>query len=293
MQFSIVVVTWNCAGAFSSLVESMNGHFDSDPVLVVVDNASDDDPAATAQRWRGETRFVRNEANLGFARACNAGLALAEGEAVVLLNPDTRLLDDGLTALARRALELDGLVGPRVVGLDGRPQASASGPPVGPWPWVRAVFPGRITPAPLLVHTEPWRLTRTVEVAWLSGSCIAAPLERLRALGGLDESIELFAEDLELGLRARAAGVRSYFAPDVATIVHEGDVSMRRRFPDGGRAASVDAERRVLVNHYGSRTAAQARRAVRLNLTLRVAAKTLLRSPSRERDAQVLAALRR
>jgi N-acetylglucosaminyl-diphospho-decaprenol L-rhamnosyltransferase len=292
MRFSIVIVTWNCAGALASLVESMNRNLVSEPELIVVDNASDDDPAPAAHTWRGPVRFVRNDANRGFGAACNVGLGQAEGEAIVFLNPDTHLLDDGLTALARRAAESRALVGPRVLESNGRPQPSASASPVGPWPWVRALLPGAIAPNVIRVRTEPWRLRRTTEVAWLSGSCIAAPTDVLRELGGFDSSIELFAEDMDLCLRAKDAGIQSFFAPDVATIVHDGDVSMSIRFEDHGIAAAVASERAVLERRYGRRAAAQAFRAVHFNLALRVAAKTILRSPTRERDARTLAALR-
>jgi len=97
-SFSIVVVTWQSADHLAALVDSMNARLGEDPELVVVDNASDDDPEAAARRWRGPVRFSRLEANEGFGAAANAGVAEATGEAVVLLNPDTELLGGRLAA---------------------------------------------------------------------------------------------------------------------------------------------------------------------------------------------------
>jgi len=292
MRLSIVVVTWNCTGALSNLVASMNRCLRSEPTLIVIDNASGDDPEPAARSWRGETVYARNDENIGYGCACNQGLERADGDAVVLLNPDTSLLDDGLTTLGKFALDQHALVGPRVLELSRSPQPSASGPAVGAWPWVRAVLPGRLTPRALLRYTEPWRLETTTEVAWLSGSCIAAPLPALRELGGFDGTIDIFAEDMELCLRAADHGIRTLFAPDVATIVHEGDVSTRQRFEDRGVTATALSRRAVLERRYGTRAARASARADILNLWLRVAAKTVLRSPTRRRDAAMLAAFR-
>ena len=95
---------------------------------------------------RARVRLIELERNVGFGAASNAGVAAATGEATVLLNPDTELLDDGLDRLAVESLELGALVGPRVLNPDGTVQPSASGPEVGAWPWVRALVPAAIQP---------------------------------------------------------------------------------------------------------------------------------------------------
>src|SRR5688500_9215473 len=119
--YSIVVVTWQSAGHLARLVESMNRHLADDPELIVVDNASDDDPEAAASAWRGPLRFTRLGANAGFGTAANAGVGEASGDAVVILNPDTELLDPRLGDLASFALRERALAGPRVRNADGTP----------------------------------------------------------------------------------------------------------------------------------------------------------------------------
>ena len=86
----------------------------------------------------GAGRLIELDDNIGFGAASNVGVGEAGGDATVLLNPDTELLDDGLDRLAAAALERGALVGPRVLNPDGTIQPSASGPEVGAWPWVRA-----------------------------------------------------------------------------------------------------------------------------------------------------------
>jgi N-acetylglucosaminyl-diphospho-decaprenol L-rhamnosyltransferase len=289
--YSIVVVTWQSAGHLAALVESMNRQLAERPELLVVDNDSDDDPEAAARRWEGELRFLGLDENRGYGAAANVGVREARGKAVVLLNPDTELLDSGLGALARFALERRALAGPRVVNADGSPQPSASGPPVGIWPWVGAVIPGRLQPGALVARTEAWRRDRTTRVAWLTGACVASPRAVLCELGPFDPAIEMFGEDLDLCLRAGRAGVPSYFHPTACKVLHRGGASAEMRW-EGGAAPVVALTRRaVLRRAFGARRERAAWLAQRLNLRLRVIAKRLLRRDASRDEAALSAAL--
>ena len=275
--FSIVVVTWQSAGHLARLVESMNRHLA-------------DDPETAAGAWRGAVRFKRLGANAGVGTAANAGVAEASGEAVVILNPDTELLDPRLGDLASFALRERALAGPRVRNADGTPQPSASGPPAGPWPWVGALLPGALAPAAVRARTEPWRLERTTRVAWLTGACIAGPTDVLRGLGPFDPAIEMYGEDLDLCLRGSADGVPSYLCPVTTEILHHGGASAALRYDAGPEAVVARTRRAVLRRALGERRERSARRAQLLNLRLRIAAKRILGGDV-ERDRAALAAL--
>ena len=284
--YSIVVVTWQSARHLAALVDSMNDRLPESPELVVVDNASGDDPEAAARRWRGPVLFTRLDSNRGFGAAANAGVAQASGDAVVILNPDTELLDGRVGELARFALTMRALAGPRVRNADGSAQPSASGPPVGLWPWVGAIVPGALAPAPLRARTEPWRLERATRVAWLTGACIAGPGDVLRRLGPFDPSIEMYGEDLDLCLRAAAIGVESWFCPRTTEVLHHGGASAAQRYDTGPDEVVARTRRAVLRRACGERGERSARAAQLLNLRLRIAAKRLLgRDPARDRAA--------
>jgi GT2 family glycosyltransferase len=287
VPYSIVVVTWNCAGHLERLVASMNAHLDGSQELIVVDNASTDDPEAALRDWKGAAQFIGLEDNRGFGAGSNVGVRAATHPATVLLNPDTELLDDDLDRLAAAALELDGLVGPRVLNQDRTLQASASGPEVGGWPWVRALVPRPLQPPAVLARTEPYRIERRIEVTWLTGACIAGPTEALRRLGPFDEALHMFGEDIDLGLRASAAGIRSWFEPTVA-VIHHGQGSSTQAYGsrEAWRPTGALNWRAALRRAYGPRREWLAWRALRANLRLRLIAKSLLgRASDRDREA--------
>jgi N-acetylglucosaminyl-diphospho-decaprenol L-rhamnosyltransferase len=287
--YSVVVVTWQSAGHLAALVESMNRNLAERPELVIVDNDSDDDPESAAPRWEGESRFLGLDENRGFGAAANVGVREARGDAVVLLNPDTELLDAGLGELARFALERRALAGPRLLNPDGSPQPSASGPPVGIWPWLGAVVPGSLQPRALLARTEAWRLDCTTRVAWLTGACVAGPRAALLELGPFDPAIEMFGEDLDLCLRADRAGVPSYFHPTACNVLHHSGASAAVRWGRGARSVVALTRRAVLRRAFGARRERAAWLAQRLNLRLRVVAKRALGRDA-TRDAAALSA---
>ena len=283
---SIVVVTWQSAPDLERLIESMTEHLGHGTELIVVDNASGDEVAARASAWPGPRRIIPLDSNLGFGAAANRGIEAAEGEATVLLNPDTELVDSSLPELARYALARRALAGPRVLEPDGSHQPSASGPPVGAWPWIGAVVPGALQPSWLLARTEPWRLERTTRVAWLAGSCVAAPRDVLLSLGPFDPAIHLYGEDMDLGLRAARAGVPSLFCPEVARVIHRGQGSTSQLLPDGPWELIARNRRAVLRREFGSRRERAAQGAHLFNLALRETAKRALgRDVSRDRAA--------
>jgi GT2 family glycosyltransferase len=292
LRYTVVVVTWECAAHLRRLVDSMNRFLDDTVELVVVDNASRDDPSTAVAGWNGPRNCIVLDSNVGYGAAINNGVEAAGSDVVITLNPDTELIDGSLAGLAAEARSQRALVGPRILNPDRSPQPSASGPPVGVWPWVGAIVPGAFQPDWLRRRTEPWRLRHRVEVAWLMGACVAAQRDVLRAIGPFDPAIHLYGEDLDLGLRARLAGIPSLFAPASAQIIHYGQGSTSQRFADAWFGISASNYRAVVTRVYGPKAERRAWLAARLNLSLRVVAKRILRRDARH-DRLCLAANRR
>jgi N-acetylglucosaminyl-diphospho-decaprenol L-rhamnosyltransferase len=247
---SFIVVTWNSAPELADLLRSVERHLAGRCEVVVVDNASTD---GTRDVVEDGARLLALDENRGFGAAANAGVRAASHEAVVLLNPDTSLVDDSLPALAELAMALGAIAGPELLNADGTRQPSASARPAGWEAALEAVVPAGLLPPPLRVRVEPWRSARTTSVGWLTGACLAASRSVFLGLGPFDESLHLFGEDLDLGLRARRAGVPLLYAPEVARIVHLGGRSSTRRFPRGDAALKLAARREVVRRRIGPR----------------------------------------
>ncbi len=203
----------------------MNGRLDGSQELIVVDNASSDSPGEAAAEWKGKHRFIGLAENVGFGAANNVGVGEVTGEATGAAEPRHELLDDGLDRLAAAALELGGLVGPRVLNRRRLGAPSASGPEVGPWPWVRALVPAAVQPGRAAGPDRALRLERRLEVTWLRGACVAGPTGTLARLGPFDRPCTCSCEDVDLGLRAAGAGRAVVVRPAGLQIVHHGQGS--------------------------------------------------------------------
>jgi N-acetylglucosaminyl-diphospho-decaprenol L-rhamnosyltransferase len=277
MSFSIVTVLHDSEPELPRLLRSIAAHLPAATQLVVVDSGSSDDGPAIAQGAGAEVVVL--DGNPGYGSASNEGVARARHAVTVLLNPDCELPDDGLATLAARASGVDALLVPRLLGADGAPQRSAHPLPARPSALARAALPTRALPA-------PHRARRSRRVGWAIAACLAAPTPLLRRLGPFDPDAFLFYEDLDLCLRARAAGVPTILHPDV-TVRHLGGRSTARAF--GGEAFDLQARRRreVIAARLGRRALAIDDAAQALTFGLRAAV-----GRERNRNLAALRALR-
>jgi N-acetylglucosaminyl-diphospho-decaprenol L-rhamnosyltransferase len=229
VPFSVVVVLHDSAAELAALLRSIDAELDERPELIVVDTGSPDGGAALAAEWGAEVLERRD--NPGFGAASNAGVARARHDACVLLNPDCELIDGSLAELARLALAHPrALHVPRLLNRDGSVQRSAH-----PLPGTVGALGGAVVHAPVLPvavreRLEPYRAAHARTVGWAVAACLAAETGALRRLGPFDPVAHLFAEDLDLCLRARAAGM--------PTVLHPG---LRVRHA-GGHATHRDGE---------------------------------------------------
>ena len=254
---------------------------------MVVDSGSTD---GTLELAAGRVT-IRLTENVGFARGCNRGLAEVTEPVTALLNPDVELLDDSLAALAAQALAREHperLLAPLVLNPDGSRQDTVHPRPGSPAELARAVLPPRLVPGAALA---PWRARRPRPVGWAVGCALIARTDTLRRLGPFDERLFLYGEDLDLGLRAAAAGVRTWFWPD-ARVLHHRAHTTARAFGGEPFERLAEARREVIARRLGARRAGLDDAAQAVTFVSRIAAKRLLGRPSRRELRQLEALLR-
>jgi N-acetylglucosaminyl-diphospho-decaprenol L-rhamnosyltransferase len=199
---SIVTVAHRSADELSVLLATLP----ADAEVIVVD--TDGSGAGL-----GATVIERHD-NPGFGAANNAGVAHARGDVTVLLNPDCVPPPRAVERLAALAAGRQALVVPRLRNSDGSIQRSAFALPGRASGVLTALVPGPL-------RREPWRAREPRIVGWALAAALAAPTELLRRLGPFDPDAFLFYEDMDLCLRARAAGIPTVLHPEVE-LVHTG-----------------------------------------------------------------------
>ena len=224
MNLSIVIVNWNTKDLVCQCLDTIienppSGDYD----IWVVDNASSDGSAEVVQKRFPQVNLIDNDKNIGFASANNLALERCQGNYILLLNPDTKVLPEALNHLSAF--------------LDTHPKAGAAG--------ARLLFPDRTFqtscyPFPTL-SKELWRLlhldslftygvyqqnqwdqTEARKVDVIQGAAFLVRKEVLDQVGYFDPDYFMYTEEVDLCYRIHQAGWSLYWVPQSEIIHYEG-----------------------------------------------------------------------
>jgi GT2 family glycosyltransferase len=198
--------------------------------VIVVDNASTDGSADAIEQDFSAVRLIRSETNLGFAPANNVAAAASNADLLLLLNPDTLILDgaiDRLVAFARSEPRA-GIWGGRTLFGDRSLDPTSCWRFANVWS-VFAETAGLVAafPRSALLNREAyggWLRDNVREVDIVTGCFLLVSADLWRRLDGFDERFFMYGEEADLCFRARILGARPLLCPE-ATIVHYGGAS--------------------------------------------------------------------
>jgi hypothetical protein len=250
-DLSVIILSFNTRELTLACVQSVFAAQDDLTLeVIVVDNASSDGTIeALRAAWPG-ARIIANDHNLGFARGNNAGLRAAHGRCLMLLNSDTLAQPGALGALVKfmDAHPDAGACGPMLLNEDGSLQPSGR-----PLPSVWRLF---------VDMTKLYRLwqrdvfeqrgrdyTQVGRVGEVSGAALLIRREAYERVGGLDEKLFAYYEDVDLCKRIGDAGYVIYYVPD-AKVIHLWKRSSRAAPEQTYRAGQTSA-RYYFRKHHG------------------------------------------
>lgn len=246
-DLAIIIVSYNTRDDLCACLRSLR---QSPPAvshqIVVVDNASGDGSADAARSFAG-VQVIEAGANVGFAAANNIGIRASESEFALLLNSDTIVPPGAIDVLVAdaRAHPEAGIVGPRVVDGQGRPEISF-GRMMGPLNELLQKTRGRLYARGVrLVTASVERLVHSAHYPdWVSGACLLVRRAVAQEVGLLDERFFIYCEDVDFCAMVRGRGYKVRFTP-AAEIVHH-----RGRSVAQNRAQVSTAYRRSQIAFY-------------------------------------------
>lgn len=220
-QVSIIIPTHDSREILAHALAAVSGEVTADDEVIVVDSASSDGTAEMVSARFPGVRVERLEANRGFARAVNAGIGIARGDVVVLLNDDTEVAPGWLRAVVA-PLRQDPMVAScasRILDFHDRSRIDSAGDQLG-------------LVASQIGHGERDGIAFDRPRDVLSACAAAAAYRRaaLERIGGFDESYGSYLEDVDVGIRLVLQGFRCVYVPE-AVVFHRGGQT-GRRFPD-------------------------------------------------------------
>lgn len=270
---SVLIVSFEVRELLRSCLTSLRESHGAEFETIVVDNASTDGSAAMVAEEFPEARLIRNDRNPGFARANNQALAIAHGDPILLLNPDTRVPPGALSALVQvfQRHPRAGCVGFALSNPDGTSQPSCHAFPgvanlalesSGLHHAALRLGLGTPTAAPVPAGGEG-------EVDWVSGACFAISRVAYEQVGGLEPSLFMYGEEADWCWRAHQAGFSTVYS-DTTRVIHHGGAS-----GVGYRGElfvrNIEARLAFLSRHRGRLQAVVAREIMTLGAFIRLA----------------------
>ena len=250
VRVRVVVVTYFPGDFLEQFLASLPAASTGPLSVTVVDNGSTDGSVERARAEPG-VDVVETGSNRGYGAAANEGVAGADEEWVLVVNPDIvfapRSVDE-LLAVAGR-WPRSGALGPRIHTGDGMLYPSARELPSLGRGIGHAAF-GWIWPS------NPWTAAYRREsgvpvegtVGWLSGACLLVRRAAFESVGGFDEGYFMYFEDTDLCDRLARAGWDVVYAPS-ATVTHQGGHATSRHLDRMSRAHH-DSAYRYLSRRY-------------------------------------------
>ncbi|WP_091736468.1 glycosyltransferase family 2 protein [Phenylobacterium immobile] len=215
-KVTVVLVTYESGPTLGRCLAALRAQSFTDFELVLVDNASRDGAGVAAAAADPAIRLIANDANLGFAAAVNQGVAAASGRWIALLNPDAYAAADWLAELmaATETFPHVRSFGSRqtMAGDPGRLDGLGDAMSITGFPFrggYRGVDPGPLPP---------------FECFSACGGAMLIDRMLFLEMGGLDERLFCYNEDVDLGYRLRLIGEATVIVPS-AVVAHEGSAS--------------------------------------------------------------------
>jgi len=230
-DLSIIIVNWNTCELLLQCLQSLyetirNLNFE----IFVVDNASADRSVEMVRRLFPEVRLIQNTDNVGFVRANNQAIEHCRGRYILLLNSDTRVLSGAIEESVRFMDKhpTAGITGTRLLNSDGSFQASYS-----PFPTLWREFLilsglGRWLIQPNFPSRGPQTERGPQQIkGYIEGAYLMARHQAIDQIGGLDERIFMYAEDVDWCYRFHQTGWEIWYLPQ-APIIHYGGQSSKQ-----------------------------------------------------------------
>ena len=226
-MIDVVIINWNSGDYLQKCIQSIfstdNRNFVAK--VFIIDNNSAD-LSLQKIRLNDKIVIVKNKENRGFAKACNQGFKLCSAPYILLLNPDTQLLDTTLEdciAFMIKKNDID-ILGCQLLDDDGNIGYSCSRFPSAKGIFFDATGLSKIAPSifkPGIIMTD-WDHKESRFVDQVMGAFMFFRKSIFEKVGYFDEQFFVYYEEVDFSKRLAALGGKSFFDADIKAI-HSGE----------------------------------------------------------------------
>lgn len=255
-KISIIILNWNTRDLLAQCLDSIEQHKgDIELEIIVVDNASSDGSQAMLKEKYPQIALINNDQNVGFAKANNQAMQVAEGDYFLLWNSDAFATPNAIQNLLQLAEKEPraAIVGAQLRNADNSFQASYSHFPNQLQEFLILTGLGRALLGRAYPSLGPEEQKGAQIVDYVEGACLLVRRQAFQEVGGLDEGYFMYAEEVDWCYTMAKHGWQVWYQPE-AKIIHLGGASSTGRRTH--READLYRSRiRFFRKHYGNRSA--------------------------------------
>jgi GT2 family glycosyltransferase len=230
MKLSVIIVNYNVEYFLEQcLLSARKSLKDIPSELIVVDNASVDGSLEMLRSRFLDVKLIANKDNLGFSKANNQGIRIAQGEYVLLLNPDTLIEENTFKTCIDFMDAHPDAGGLGVQMLDGKGNflpESKRGLPTPAVAFYKISGLSKLFPRSATFgryHLGNLDKEKNHEVEILSGAYMMMRKSALDKVGLLDEDFFMYGEDIDLSYRLIKGGYTNHYLADARIIHYKGE----------------------------------------------------------------------
>ena len=202
---SIIILNYNAGDLLLNCVDSVFKSTYTNFEVLVVDNISTDNSHIVCKKKFEKIHLIENKENLGYCEGNNVGIRNANGEFVVILNPDTIVEPNWLNHLMSAYNEFgEGLYQPKFFSLNEKLVLQSTGNMLHIFGFGFARDKGK---------ADDEKIKSVEKINYASGTCLFTSKIVLDKIGLLDPFLFLYHDDLDLGWRAAHIGINSFYVP--------------------------------------------------------------------------------
>jgi len=234
LRLSVIIVNYDVKYFLEQCLYSvLKSKTAFDLEIIVIDNNSTDGSIEYLGPKFPQVNFVANKTNIGFAKACNEGFSLSQGEYILFLNPDTIVAEDSFQKCIEffEAHPSCGALGVKMIDGSGKFLKESKRSFPSPITSLYKLF-GLSALFPKSKFFSRYHLgyldkEKNHEVDVLAGAFMMIRKNVLARVGSFDETFFMYGEDVDLSYRIQKAGYKNYYFPGT-TIIHFKGESTRR-----------------------------------------------------------------
>jgi len=234
MQLSVIILNYNVRYFLEQCVLSVQKALENiDSEIIVVDNNSSDDSCEMMKQRFPNVKLIENKENSGFPKGNNIGVAIAQGEYICILNPDTVVAEDTfikVLAFAEKQTNL-GIVGVKLIDGTGNflPESKRGVPtPFVAFTKIMGLY--KLLPNSKMLgkyYAQHLNENQTGTVDILVGAFMVLKRDLYLEVGGFDENCFMYSDDIDLSYMVLKKGNSNYYFHETSVIHYKGESTVK------------------------------------------------------------------